>query len=138
MSHELLPVTSKYHTVYMGFTIHPSPVRQSHFSLYCLYFPSSLTTAPHTLPPSQPLNWAQLNDVTHCHSFISSLHHSFCPSADLGIHLSIHLSAPFSLTSGNDYERQRGEERKKNVATCGGRGAGGILGKIAERDFWRQ
>lgn len=105
----------------------------SFFSLLPVFSFLSDYSAAYT--PSQALNWAQLNDVTHCHSFISSLHHSFCPSADLGIHLSIHLSAPFSLTSGNDYERQRGEERKKMWQPVGGRGAGGILGKIAERDF---
>lgn len=93
-----------------GLKIHPPTVSlSSFFSLLSVFFFLSYSSAP-----SQALNWAQLSAVTHCHSFISSLHHSFCPSADLGIHLSIHLSAPFSLTSGNDEERQRmrGEERE--------------------------
>lgn len=71
-----------------------------------LYYSSSLTLPPLAFG-------AQPSAVTGCHSFISSLHHSFCPSEDVGIHLSIHLSAPFSLTSGNDEERQRGEGYKK-------------------------
>lgn len=104
------------------------------FFLFCLYFSSSSAS-------SQAHNWAQLSAVTHCHSFISSLHHSFCPSADLGIHLSIHLSAPFSLTSGNDEERQRGEEKKERRAEReerrGGeeeeRETGEILGGMTER-----
>lgn len=73
-----------------------------------LYYSSALTLPPLAFG-------AQPSAVTGCHSFISSLHHSLCPSEDVGIHLSIHLSAPFSLTSGNDKERQRGEgyEKKK-------------------------
>lgn len=71
-----------------------------------LYYSSSLSLPPLAFG-------AQPSAVTGCHSFISSLHHSFCPSEDVGIHLSIHLSASFSLTSGNDEERQRGEGYKK-------------------------
>lgn len=79
-----------------------------HFSPLCQSFlPLSL------LRPPLALNRAQLSAVTHCHSFISSLHHSFWPSTDLGIHLSIHLSAPFSLTSGNDEKRHQGEEERE-------------------------
>lgn len=90
-----------------GLKIQPPPVSLLFFTLLSVFLFSLYSSAS-----SQALSRAQLSAVTHCHSFISSLHHSFCPSADLGIHLSIHLSAPFSLTSGNDEERRRGEERR--------------------------
>lgn len=107
----IITVTTKCGTIAVLLKIPPPPVSRplSLSSFFVCIFSSSSAS-------SQAHNWAQLSAVTHCHSFISSLHHSFCPSADLGIHLSIHLSAPFSLTSGNDEERQRGEEKKERRA----------------------
>lgn len=121
----IITVTTKCGTIAVLLKIPPPPVSRplSLSSFFVCIFSSSSAS-------SQAHNWAQLSAVTHCHSFISSLHHSFCPSADLGIHLSIHLSAPFSLTSGNDEERQRGEEKKERRAQRerggkkGGRGGG--------------
>lgn len=56
------------------------------------------------------LSWALSRTVSPLfyHSIIF-----FCPSVDLSFHLSVHLSLPFSLTSGNDEERQPEEEYKK-------------------------
>lgn len=107
----IITVTTKCGTIAVLLKIPPPPASRplSLSSFFVCIFSSSSAS-------SQAHNWAQLSAVTHCHSFISSLHHSFCPSADLGIHLSIHLSAPFSLTSGNDEERQRGEEKKERRA----------------------
>lgn len=96
-----------------GFKIYPPAVDPFFFP-----YPSSFLSVFFFLSHSPSSSWAQLSTVTRCHSFISSLHHSFCPSEDLGIHLSVHLSASFSLTSGNEEETGRegeGEEGRDGV-----------------------
>lgn len=65
---------------------------------------------------SSTFSHAQPRAVIRCHSFISPLHHLSCPSEYLGIQLSVHLSALFSLTSGNDGER---EKKARHLETGG-------------------
>lgn len=136
MSHELLPVTSKYHTVYMGFTIHPSPVRQSHFSLYCLYFPSSLTTALHTLPPRPwtGLSWTMSRTVTPL------FHHSIILFAPLQIWVFICPSICLLPLAWQVEMTMRDSEARKEKK-CGnlwGEGGRWNTWENSWKGFWRQ
>lgn len=76
--------------------------------LICIIPPASL---PLHLPPSCRAPVSAVTLLSLLYSISPSF--LFCPSEDVGIHLSIHLSAPLSLTSGNDEERQRGSERRR-------------------------